>query len=833
MQYISGQFFYNSIAGPYIYGIFDPWLVLLSILVAIFSSGMALQIAGMARSSISPWQRRAAIATGSIALGGGIWAMHFIGMLAFQLCAQVSYAPVATIMSMLPALGASWVALSILTRSHITQPQLIAGGLLVGAGIGVMHYSGMSAMQMTLILRYNPWLFALSIVVAVALAMLALWIRYGLRVWGRGSAVWSIVISGVVMGLAISGMHYTGMLAARFIGSPTSTIAQPPIGATYLAPVIACITVILTILVVAMNSAIRYRQLFYEMKFNESRLQAIFDTAVDGIVTIDSDGVVQSMNRSAESLFGWHSDEIVGKNISLLMPELDSSRSNARQQGGAQIGFGRMLDVGQEVTGRHRDGTSMQVRFAIGKVIESKQSLFVGIISDISERKRAEERVNFAAFHDALTELPNRLLLRDRFEQAIEHANREKSKVGLIFCDLDNFKTVNDSLGHAIGDMLIKHVAKRLTECVRTTDTVSRHGGDEFLVILDNLPDADTAAPILAKIMTHLTRAYNIEGMELHTSASIGIAIYPDDGDDFDTIMKKADMAMYRAKDAGRNTYCFFDAQMNVDVVALLRMRSDLRRALECNEFVLHFQPQINLETRELSGVEALVRWNHPEFGLIYPDRFIQVAEDSGLIIQIGEWILREACRQAVEWHQAGMKNLVMAVNFSAVQFMRGDLVQLISEVLRESGIAPVLLELELTESILIADTENILATVMRLKQLGIKLSIDDFGTGYSSLSYLKRFEVDKLKIDKSFVRDMASDADDVAIVRAVIQMAKSLGLVTIAEGVEDAHTARMIKNLGCMEAQGYYFSRPMPAIDFPAYCRSLPCRFDTLIHIA
>jgi EAL domain-containing protein (putative c-di-GMP-specific phosphodiesterase class I) len=323
-------------------------------------------------------------------------------------------------------------------------------------------------------------------------------------------------------------------------------------------------------------------------------------------------------------------------------------------------------------------------------------------------------------------------------------------------------------------------------------------------------------------MMEQLVAPCHIEGHELVTSVSIGVAIYPDDGNDFETLMKKADMAMYRAKDSGRNTYRFFDEQMNVEAIEELSMRTGLRHALTRGEFVLHYQPQIDLASGALIGVEALIRWNHPELGLVPPARFISVAEDSGLIVPIGEWVLHEACRQAVTWQKYEMADLQIAVNLSAVQFKRGDIERSVFSALKQSGIDPRLLELELTESILIVDTESVLATVKRLKLMGVKLSIDDFGTGYSSLSYLKRFQVDKLKIDQSFVRGLASDPEDAAIVRAIIQMAKSFGLRTIAEGVEDERSLDLLRLFQCDEAQGYFFARPMPAEDFPAFLAKL-----------
>ncbi len=435
-------------------------------------------------------------------------------------------------------------------------------------------------------------------------------------------------------------------------------------------------------------------------------------------------------------------------------------------------------------------------------------------------RKVAEHQMEYLAHHDTLTGLPNRALVQDRFEQARAYADRAAYKVALLFLDLDSFKTINDSLGHTVGDALLRQIAMRLAECVRDSDTISRQGGDEFLIVLPALQSPDDTAPVLAKLLERLRQPVLVEGHELSTSVSIGIAIYPDDGADFDTLLKKSDTAMYRAKDAGRNTYRYFDEQMNVEAVEHLALRNDLRRALERGEFVLHYQPQIDLASGQVVGTEALIRWNHPDRGLVPPGRFIPVAEESGLIIPLSEWVMGEACRQAMRWRQAGLPDLLMAVNLSAVQFRRGDVEQTVVNALEASGLNPQHLELELTESTLIHETESVLATVQRLKQQGVRFSIDDFGTGYSSLSYLKRFAIDKLKIDQSFIRDLAVDSDDAAIVRAIIQMAHSLGLKTLAEGVETADMLARLRVFGCDEVQGYHFARPMPAAQFELYLR-------------
>jgi diguanylate cyclase len=439
---------------------------------------------------------------------------------------------------------------------------------------------------------------------------------------------------------------------------------------------------------------------------------------------------------------------------------------------------------------------------------------------EIKERRQAEQRIEFLAFHDPLTELPNRVLARDRVERAIAAAHRGQAHMALLYLDLDHFKTVNDSLGHGAGDRLLKTVALRLRAVLRETDSICRQGGDEFLIVLGELPDTAAVKPVIDKLMAALVLPMRIDGQELATTASIGVAHYPDDGTDFDTLLQKADTALYRAKDAGRNGYRFFDEQMNEQALERLQLRNGLRQALEQGEFVLHYQPQIDLRSGEVCGAEALLRWNRPGAGLVPPGRFIAQAEESGLIVPIGDWVIGEACRQAMAWQRGGLPAMTMAVNLSALQFGRGDVEQVVARALRDTGLPPACLELELTESILLSNTEQVLAIVRRLKGLGVKLSIDDFGTGYSSLSYLKRFAVDKLKIDRSFVADLLVDADDGAIVRAIVQMAHGLGLTTIAEGVEDAAVAQRLIELGCEEAQGFHFARPLPPDQFAAFMR-------------
>lgn len=435
----------------------------------------------------------------------------------------------------------------------------------------------------------------------------------------------------------------------------------------------------------------------------------------------------------------------------------------------------------------------------------------IGTVQEITQSKISEERIQFLAFHDTLTKLPNRRLAKDHMDLAMAYADRLRAKAAVLFIDLDKFKSVNDTLGHLAGDELLKGVANRLRECVRETETICRLGGDEFLIILNTVPDADAISKVADKILEKMAAPFNIEGHQIFSGMSIGVAVYPDDGSDFEVLVKAADTAMYHAKEAGRNTYRFYTEQMNVEATSHLKTRNDLHQALENGEFVLHYQPQVDISNAETIGAEALIRWNHPEHGLVFAKDIIPAAEDSGLIIPIGQWVLKEACRQAVAWHEAGSANLVVTVNLSLAQFKRGDLEKSVMLALSESGLDPQYLELEITESVLIEGREHILTVLQCLKALGIKLSVDDFGTGYSNLANLKRFAVDKLKIDQSFIRDLASNKENKAIVHAIIQMAHSLNVKASAEGVEQEQSLKILHDLRCDEAQGAYFGMPMP----------------------
>lgn len=571
-----------------------------------------------------------------------------------------------------------------------------------------------------------------------------------------------------------------------------------------------------------LNAAVATFTDITERRRSEEQLQLAFEAikhSGEGIMVTDAEQRIVSVNPAFERVTGYAAAEVLGKR-----PDMFAS-------GRHDEAFYRDMHHSLQTSGywqgeiwnRRKNGEIYPEWLGISVVREAdgRTKNYVAIFSDITERKAAQQHIEFLAHHDPLTGLPNRLLLRDRLDQAKALAARLRTRVAVLFMDLDRFKRINDSLGHPVGDALLKAVVVRLRNCVRDSDTISRQGGDEFVIIVGDVRDSDAVARIAEKIHQRMAEPFVLDNHALTASFSIGIAIYPDDGDDFDNLTKKADTAMYHAKQAGRSTHRFFTAQMNEQAVEHLQLETRLRIALAQGEFVLHYQPQLDLHEGGIVGVEALIRWVNPEGGLVSPAKFIPIAEESGLIVPIGAWVLREACRQARAWQDEGLPPFVVAVNLSAMQFRRQDLVNTVIDALVLADLDAEWLELELTESILIQDAEATLDTVRRLKALGVKLSVDDFGTGYSSLAYLKRFAVDKLKIDQSFVRDLVVDPDDAAIVRAIVQMAHSLKLKTIAEGVETPEQADRLRVFHCDEIQGYWFARPLPAAELADFVRA------------
>ena len=677
-------------------GSYSPALVLISLCVAILASYTALDLTGRIATAkgraVHLWT-----AGGALAMGIGVWSMHFIGMLAFSLPINLGYDFAITALSLVIAVVSCGFALWLVSQPRLPAWQLAFGALIMGAGISAMHYTGMAALRMTPGIDYDPTLFGASLAIAVGASAAALWIAFRLRQntpyvrFARAGAA-------IIMGIAIVGMHYTGMAAAQFADG----------------------------------------------SFCGAAFDGLSGKGLDNLVLVTTLAVLS---------------------IALLTSILDA-RLEART-----------AELANSLTLANRELTQL-------------------------------------ALHDTLTGLPNRVLLADRIDLAMQRVQEQGGCFALMFIDLDGFKPVNDAFGHHMGDQLLCEVGVRLREDLRSQDTLARIGGDEF-VLLVQLAEADDALRLAARQVGLIARAFRVGEHDLQISASVGIAIYPGNGTTPQELLMNADAAMYHAKGTGKNGYRFFDASMNTDARRQLQLLQDLRNAVEHQHFSLYYQPKFDASNGQPVGAEALLRWEHPTQGMMLPDRFIELAEKTGLIIPIGEWVLNEACRQMRQWHLQGYANWRIAVNLSALQFCHEGLVQSVANALAAHDLPANSLTLEITETTAMSDADASMTVLQQLSDMGVDLSIDDFGTGYSSLMYLKRLPANELKIDRGFVRDLEHDSDDAAIVSAIVALGQALGLRIVAEGVETGVQQDFLTQLGCDSLQGYLLGHPLPAERF------------------
>jgi diguanylate cyclase (GGDEF)-like protein/PAS domain S-box-containing protein len=555
-----------------------------------------------------------------------------------------------------------------------------------------------------------------------------------------------------------------------------------------------------------------------EIADREAHYRAVVEGAAEGILTLDKQGFVMRCNTATEKMFGYRPGEIIGIPLGKLLTA-DSASRCIRPDGALYPVTGLSLEA------QNKNGETLPVLLSLSTFIYREARYFTAIIQNISERVMFEKHLAQLAYYDSLTGLPNRRLFHDRLSQSLNRAKRNEKLVGIMFLDLDHFKDINDTLGHLFGDRLLQEVTKRLLELVRTDDTVARLGGDEFTIILENLSNIVDAESVAEKILHALRRPFQLGEHEIYVTTSIGITLYPMDDNDIEKLIMNADGAMFQAKSHGRNTYELYTAKIFSDAAERLALETAFRKAVGAEdfllqyqpEFTLHYQPEIDRYSGEVVGAEALVRWQHPELGLLSPGHFISLAEETGLIVRLGEWVLRTACKQAVAWRKAGFPAFQVAVNVSALQFRNRDIVQQIGKILEETGLEARYLELELTESMIFDNNEGLITILRDLKTMGITLSIDDFGTGHSSLSNLQLLPVDKVKIDVSFIRNVTTNEHDATIVLGIIEMAHKLGLKVVAEGVETEAQLAYLHSHGCDIMQGYHLSRPMAANDFEA----------------
>ena len=574
----------------------------------------------------------------------------------------------------------------------------------------------------------------------------------------------------------------------------------------------------------ALRNAIARKAVEDELFIERDRAQVTLNSIGDAVLSTDNSGNVTYLNLVAEQMTGWLCDEALGLPITRVFHIIDgATRTISRNPVEIAIKENKVTKLPSDCILIRRDGLETAIEDSVAPIHDRTGQVTGAVIvfHDVSESRAMKVKMSHLARHDPLTDLPNRTLLNERIGHAIALAHRHKKQFAVMFLDIDRFKTINDSLGHTVGDRLLRSVAERLLTCVRITDTVSRLGGDEFVVLLSEIEHIGDANGVAEKILTSLAAAHQIPPHEINMTVSLGISVYPDDGGDAETLVRHADIALYHAKDSGRNNAKVFTQEMSSRAVEQRSLESGLRGALKRQEFELYYQPKVRLATGEITGAEALLRWHHPLRGHILPEVFIPVAEESHLIVRIGEWVLREACTQAQAWRNSGLNIDQIAVNISALEFQAPGFLERVKAILTDTGLDPHCLELEMTESVLMEHAESTASLLVALKAMGLRLAIDDFGTGYSSLSYLSRFPIDTLKIDQSFVHQMTSDLCGATIVSTVINMGRSLKQRVVAEGVETGEQLAFLQTRDCEEGQGYHFSKPLCAQEFAAIVRT------------
>ena len=774
----------------------DRRLVALAFLVCLLASGVAISLFHRAQATRGR-ARLVWLSLDAAAGGCGIWATHFIAMLAYQPDVGAGYNLRLTILSLILAVVISDAGLSTALR-YGSQPAAAVGGAVIGVGIAAMHYTGMLALELP---GQITW--SLDFVVA-SLALGGVFGALALLVASRRHDLWHSLAASILLAFAILSLHFTAMAGMVFVPDPTRDVDAISLSPASLSLVVAAAAGI--ILGLCLVAALTDRRSKDKLRQQKVLLDAALENMSQGLCMFDAEGCailfneryIQMMRSSAASLKGQclldlfrqrkASGEFAGDPEEFFAQVMADIRAGKTSTKIVQTGMGRVLRVMEQ---------------------PMQGGGWVATFEDITEWQKAQAQISHMARHDALTNLPNRTLFREQLEQALRHAKRN-DHIAVLCLDIDHFKDINDSLGHPIGDDLLKDVAGRLIECVREDDTVCRLGGDEFAIVQVGGDPQSSPTNLASRLIEVVSAPYEIQGHQITISLSIGIAVTPHDGSDPDQLLKNADLALYRAKENGRGSFHFFEIGMDARAQARRLLEVDLRGALVRSEFLVYYQPIHDLKANRVVGFEALVRWNHPLRGMIAPLNFIPLAEETGLIVPLGDWVLRTACSDAAGWSQ----DVRVAVNLSPAQFKSRSLVPSVVSALKISGLSACRLELEITESVLLQDSDVTLATLHKLRALGVRISMDDFGTGYSSLSYLRSFPFDKIKIDRSFVSELANRDDSIAIVRAVTGLGKSLGISTTAEGVETNEQLALLRLEGCTEVQGYLFSPPRPAED-------------------
>ncbi|WLA62767.1 bifunctional diguanylate cyclase/phosphodiesterase [Bradyrhizobium diazoefficiens] len=773
----------------------DWRLVALGGAVCLLASAAAISLFQRARAA-SGGARVSWIALDAVVAGCGIWATHFIAMQAYGPGAGGAYNIPVTVLSLIFAIAVTFVGLSISVSVTRTIPVAL-GGAVVGGGVAAMHYTGMIALEIPARIGWATDTVAVSIVLGIVFGSLALVVA------GRRDGVANALGATVLLTVAIVSHHFTAMGAVELTPDPSIVISGMSIPPASLSVLTASAAV--AIIAIALAAAVLDRRAKGEL----GRQQVVLDTALEnmsqGLCMFDADGKIMLFNERYAAMLRRTDIALTGR---LLVDVLREEQAKGQWQGDADEFFARLVVDARE--GR----TTSQVVNRFGRSIRvvnqpMQGGGWVATFEDITEWLEAQAKISHMARHDALTGLPNRVLFHEQLEQGLRRTG-SGDQLAVLCLDLDHFKDINDSLGHPIGDALLKEVGRRLKATVGESDTVARLGGDEFAVVQIGRSEEAVARCLAGRLVEVISAPYEIDDHQIVIGVSIGISLSPQDGSNADELLKNADLALYRAKADGRGTYRFFETGMDARAQARRLLEMDLRAALQRDEFQPYYQPIRDVASGRVVVFEALLRWNHPQRGLIAPINFIPLAEETGLIVQLGEFVLRSACTDAATWPD----DVDVAVNLSPVQFRNPNLIASVTAALTVSGLPARRLELEITESVLLQNSEATLTTLHELRAMGVRISLDDFGTGYSSLSYLRSFPFDKIKIDRSFVSELATREDSMAIIRAVTGLGRSLGIVTTAEGVENDAQLELLRREGCTQAQGYLFSKPRPASD-------------------
>jgi diguanylate cyclase (GGDEF)-like protein len=785
----------------------DLWLVTLATFICAIAALGTFNI--YSHVVISGGLRRAGLLmlTG-LCSASGIWATHFIAMLAYEGGFPIGYEPVATVGSFIIAVVASTVGFAIASAARGWSPAI--GGAIIGAGIALMHYSGMLALIMPGALLWDAPLIAASIVIGVVCASAAMVTFHG------SQKRWAYWTAPVLFMLAICGLHFTAMGAVVIAPDPTVVVPASPVSDQVMVLAVAGVTLLIILTGLAstalMENQMR-REREAELRVQNQRFDMALDNMGEGLCMFDAQRRLVVWNDRYATLYHLPSELLkAGTPHSAIIRHrvLRGILKGGADEGAAEQKIATLAALPTNSPSRRVD------ELADGRLIcVTRQPMagggWVATHLDVTEQHRSEARIAYMARHDALTDLPNRLLLRERLEGALAATRRSGRCLALLILDLDRFKEVNDTLGHPVGDVLLKVVADRLRSCVRDTATVARLGGDEFAIVEDVTASGLEADALANRIQRSLSEPFDLGDHQVAVGTSIGIAMSPRDGGDCDTILKNADLALYRAKLDGRGAHRFFEIEMDRQMQERRDLERDLRRAIVNGEFELYYQPILSTVSGTVCAYEALLRWRHPDRGLILPADFISLAEETGIIVPLGEWVIRTACREAATWP----RNMNVAVNLSPAQLRTADLVAAVIRALADSGLSASRLELEVTESVMMKDSKTAFSILGELQKLGVRIALDDFGTGYSSLSFLQRFPFDKVKIDRSFVRELLDERDEARLISsAVVRFAVSLGKTTTAEGVETRQQFEALSAEGCGELQGYFVGRPMRAED-------------------